>query len=416
MNRSHGSTFLPRHHAAFTLVELLVVVGIIVIGAAFLLPATSRIVESNNFTGAVNTISSALGNARSRAIRTGEATGVVFLFDVETESYTLQIIESRDSGFVTSRDRPDSVVPADYYGRRFVPAAGAPITELPKGIGVFGLSFSLSPGRVNISTNTPTLTDTLDEDTVAWYAGERITGSDPDFDRPDVNGVSGDLEEIPWIFPRNDPLLFLEDITFGTAQDPVEPTKALLWNESDNDINAIRAVRHAMSFMVVFDRRGRVVSNDPTQGTLTPNAYVELLDQPVDLVAPQEDREPLDDLNRFDPEAGLGEGIAANPEVFLRSVQQLAVVDLSDLAEGIQPALVEANDAVPGIRDAEVWQIRGNTEEIEGPELPQRDDGNPFSMFESDLAISAMSAWIDINAEVIGFNPYTGATIIRRDQ
>ena len=51
--------------SAFTLVELLVVVTIIAIGALLLVPAFGRISASINYTGAVNSVTATLGAART---------------------------------------------------------------------------------------------------------------------------------------------------------------------------------------------------------------------------------------------------------------------------------------------------------------------------------------------------------------
>ena len=97
-----------KHHAsilkrAFTLTELLVVIIIIIIGATLLLPSAQRILESNSYASAVNLVSTTLANARAQAIRTGVPTGVVFLFDTQTQTCTMQVVEvqSRQGGVLT---------------------------------------------------------------------------------------------------------------------------------------------------------------------------------------------------------------------------------------------------------------------------------------------------------------------------
>ncbi|MEO1130549.1 MAG: prepilin-type N-terminal cleavage/methylation domain-containing protein, partial [Planctomycetota bacterium] len=79
--------------AAFTLLELLIVVSIIVIGATLLLPAFGRVIESVNYSSAVSTVTAALGNARALAIRNGRHTGVAFYFDIEREVCSVQVLE-----------------------------------------------------------------------------------------------------------------------------------------------------------------------------------------------------------------------------------------------------------------------------------------------------------------------------------
>lgn len=353
---------------AFTVTELLIVVVIIAAAAVLVLPAVSQIVSSTSYTAALNQVSAALGNARARAIATNNTTALVFLFDIETERYTLQIVEL-DQGGASLTARAGGAR-NDSYARAFRPAAGIGPVELPAGIGVYGLSFSVSPQRD--ANGDIVLSEDIDNDTAAWYAGERLP-------------LSGGREEVPWLFPRNDPLLYIAE---------PEATKDELWS-GDLDSGASEdAVRHAQSFMVMFDETGRVISVSLEGGIANPNAFLEFPNAPLDLSEAPEDRKPVDGGTLFDPEVGLDRDVEPNPEVVLRAVQQLAIVDLNRLR----------SDLGDRIFDTPPWLFRG--------------DGSPSQMpqgrmTESDEIVADISAWVDNNAEVIGFNTYTGAIIKR---
>jgi hypothetical protein len=150
--------------------------------------------------------------------------------------------------------------------------------------------------------------------------------------------------------------------------------------------------------MVVFDKFGRVVNSD-TSGLLpTPHGYLELPDTPVEVGEDPLDPETEveDGSNLFDPEAGLGTDIEPNPEVVLRSAQQLAIVDLADLRRSVGGVLARTPP----------WLVR--------PEVDSRGSEAPVGrMTEDDALVQSISLWIDQNAEVLSFNTYTGAVLRR---
>src|SRR5205085_6804369 len=69
----------------FTLTEILIVIGIIVLMLAMAVPALNFIRGSRSIDGAENQISALLGRARSRAIGVQELTGVFFFRDPNTD-------------------------------------------------------------------------------------------------------------------------------------------------------------------------------------------------------------------------------------------------------------------------------------------------------------------------------------------
>ena len=359
----------PILRPAFTIIELLVVIVIIIIGATLLLPAGTRILESNSYASAVNLVSTTLANARAQAIRTGVPTGVVFLFDTETETATMQVVEvrSRQGGALTQFVAQD---PRQAYAQVFRPAIGSAPVELPKGIAVMGLSFSTSPGEDDGSL--------IDDDTSHWYAGEIYTDDDGN-------------EIIPWVFPRNDPLHFAQN-RFSREQ---------IWElDGVADDDAFAAVRHASSFMIRFSETGAVVTTSVGGGIATPNAYLEFPEGPLDRTVdfdPDDPPEAVDALDRFDPEVGLGEDFDENPEVLLRSAHQLAVVELTRMSRELGTE--------------EPWFVRPERDgglPMPGPNGPN--DDNWYARV-SDEETSRISLWVDFNAEIISFNRYTGEVL-----
>jgi type II secretory pathway pseudopilin PulG len=363
----------------FTVTELLVVIIIIVIGATLLLPATSRIIESNNYSSAVNLVSTTLANARAQAIRSGLPTGVVFLFDTQTEVCTMQVVElrSRQGGVLTQFAASD---PRHAYAQVFRPAAGTAPVELPVGFTVAGLSFSTAPGSGDGSL--------IDRRTSHWYAGE-------------IYQDSFGNEVIPWIFPRDDVYHFIE-----RTSPPL--TREEFWDlDGISESDATDAVRHAATFMIRFSESGSVVTTSGGGGIATPNAYLEFVDGPLDRredFDPDSPPEPADRADRFDPETGLGVNLTGsavnfepNPEVLLRSADQLAVVDLIGMRREL------------GIETP--WFVRperAGSLPMPGPNGPT-DDGW-YAIADDDEA-SRISLWIDFNAELISFNRYTGEVL-----
>jgi prepilin-type N-terminal cleavage/methylation domain-containing protein len=360
--RGRGSGVRRR---AFTLLELLVAVAIIVVATLVAAPAVSNIIASNNYAASVNLVTTTLGNARAEAIRTGRPTAVAFLFDVETQRMSLQVLElASDQAASLSGEAVGGAWDEFSYARAFVPALGSAPVLLPRGVAVFGLSYAVSPESGDGST--------LDgsSDTPHWYAGEIV-------DEGDAN------ESIPWLFPRNDVRLFAD----GSFES--------LWSGDAADA----AVRSANTFMIQFSATGSVESVTSAGGVTTPNAYLELRDAP--LLTNGTDPDPVDDAFAFDPEVGLDARIEPNPEVLLRSASRLAIVDLNRLTRELGPVLTEANIDV---RDGGVWDLRSS-----GSLAPES------SRTElSDDAVRDVSRWIDLNAEQVGFNRYTG-TVLRRE-
>lgn len=371
-----------RTSRAFTLVELLVVVAIIILGTILLLPAFARIIESVSYSSAVNSVSATLANARAQAIRNGRHTGVVFLFDIEREVCTLQVVElSRQLGGSLTRFSGGN---ADTSAFVYRPVVGVPVVELPPRFVVCGLALSVERRNARIDSNT-----------AHWYAGW--------LQREGTN-----QQQPLWLFPQNDPRLYTSNNPPSQRFVGVDPWLVLAGRApSGSNVStqeARNAVRHAQSFMVQFSPGGSAVLTASGGFASTPNAYLEFPDEPIRRSQVGDtDARPYDFDTVFDPDNVTGvpaNDVVPNPEVVLRAVSQLAVVDLSRLSSDT------------GI--ARPWFVRPQT-----TGAPQPSWLNQLGVFQTDSANAPhrrVSDWIDENAEIIGFTRYTGQPLVRRRQ
>ncbi|MBN8645314.1 MAG: type II secretion system protein [Planctomycetes bacterium] len=384
---------------AFTLIELLVVVTILVAASVLLVPGFVRLLESTNYTNAVNTVSAALGQARAAAIRTGRHTGVAFFYDTTTDRASMQVIEllsAGGSGYLTAA--PGYQV-AGNYCQPFRPAEGVAPIELPRGTGVYGLSYAVQrTRRLDNTIIQPSDPDgywvdngsipgaSLSGPTFQWYSGELLDeGQAP-------TATTGTGEQTPWLFPRNDPAWF--------TQTGVNPWLTPRSQWGSNATRYRTAVRHAMTFCVIFDPTGSMVSATGEGGRALVNAYIELPDEPKEegLASPGT-RLALDNVALFDPENNGPSGaveLGANPEVRVRAAETLAVVDLRRMEREL------------GIRRP--WLVRPTFNANRQP--PRREDIN-VQTFYSNENVRKVSSWIDRNAELLSFNRFSG-NVVRR--
>ncbi len=357
---------------AFTLVELLVVITIISIGAILLVPAFGRITASVSYTGGVNSVVATLGAARTLAIREQRHSAVAFLWDEQKQRMSLQILvqQAGIGSSLSANPSPGSSL-SDNYAFAYRPATGQPPVELPPGTLVYGLSLAVDPER-----------SAIDPRTSGWYAGHTITNA------------MGDLEPT-WLFPRNDPSWATP--ARGTARPfntlGIDPWDALVsGNGGLDDVQFTNAVRSAQSFCVQFAPDGTVINSPSAGGVSTVNAYIEFSDAPLDLA----DRAagPYDNDLLFDPESALGAMEAEpNREVFMRSASQLAIVELARLRERF------------GVEKP--WHIAPSTSTTRRPAWPDNDQ------YYADDVVRDLNNWIDVNGEVLSFNRYAG-TVLRR--
>lgn len=128
-----------KESSAFTLVELLVVIGIIALLAGIMIPVVSTLTKGNSQKQAVNTISAYISAARTRAIAEGRQVGVVFFEDLQNANQTaIQICVERNTKLTSG-------------GVEFTSfdAADTRIEYLPRGIRVATLNDGASVGWAN---------------------------------------------------------------------------------------------------------------------------------------------------------------------------------------------------------------------------------------------------------------------------
>lgn len=347
---------------AFTLVELLVVISIIAVTLTVILPLFARVVESNNYASAINTVSATLARVSTRGVEGG----VLFLFDPVDEQYTLLPLEyvgpNGSLGLDAGTPRKALI---------FKPAPGfAPVT-LPKGTLVYGLSLLHDDSSL---ATAPT-------EEFAWYQNEAAFA--------DTSGGRRYLSINPWLFPRNDIRFYVLNFDDADLASPDHPVNSVVQGVPDDN-----PFRQCESFFVWFGKDGTVKSASSMPVGVR-DAYLEFPDLPYDpTLLPTDPVYVFDDPQLFDPEVyydGANQWPVFSPELQMRPVEQLAIVDTSRLIEGTgvrQPWWLRAEDAD--------WTVPEDKESFENNELVDR-----------------VSRWIDANAEIISFNRNTGQ-IVRR--
>src|SRR5215211_6501972 len=91
--RMNSSSF----RSAFTLTEILIVIGIIVLLIALAVPAFSLITGGKSIEGATNQLSAALGRARAEAIGLQKPTGVMFFIEPRSQRAMIAIVKQSDA-------------------------------------------------------------------------------------------------------------------------------------------------------------------------------------------------------------------------------------------------------------------------------------------------------------------------------
>jgi prepilin-type N-terminal cleavage/methylation domain-containing protein len=381
---------------AFTLVELLVVVVIIAAATLAVAPAVTSVLASNNESGAVNRVSSALANARALAIRNQRVTGVAFRFDAVEERASIETIEFvRGDGFLADPE----LVPAPRNRRAaiFRPVPGVAPVELPPSTLVVGFSSGIAgSGELNdaYQRSTHEYSTPAVGLTTEWYAGEFDEGT-----LPNPAAGAGNADELLWLFPRDDARIYLSTDELGRISDESGET---FWSlDSGGSVPEARraaAARHAMTFAVLFGPGGEAVRTIATPSGSVETLYVELDDGPVDLGAGE--REPFDASRAFDPEVAflrrpgtVSTNVSPNDEYVCRVAQQIAVLELTALRRGVgveRPWLVRSTlDGVPAAVSTG-WRFENNVDRA-----------------------TDISAWIDNNAVVLGINPVSGQVVRR---
>ena len=135
-HRSHTTSSRAR---AFTIVELLVVIGVIGILALLTTLGARRLTAGSRLAAATNAVTSTLGNARAAAIKDAAVTGVVFrpIYNAATPQIPqrVEMITIRSTG---ERSVFGTTSIGARMAERYRPVQGIPATVLPEGIKVAG--------------------------------------------------------------------------------------------------------------------------------------------------------------------------------------------------------------------------------------------------------------------------------------
>ncbi len=163
MPTPHDNQASPRPRA-FTIMELMVAVSIIIILTILTVPTFRSLKANLDASSAQNTLSVVLNQARNMAMRDDRGdTAVVFLYDRDKQLYTLLVTSLRMQGLLDPNDTLD-----DKGYDVFAPIAGTRQRNLPPGWEVRGLAYGA---------------------TSKWY---------------DHNFSSAEEKDIAWIFPESD--------------------------------------------------------------------------------------------------------------------------------------------------------------------------------------------------------------------
>ncbi len=264
---------------AFTLVELLVVMGVMLVLVVTTLPAFRSIQKSGRLSGAINAVTTTLNNARSQAVREGRDVAVMFRFDTVRQVCSMEVL--RAEATVYDADRLSNRMDAATV---FVAIKGQAPVDLPRGAGVFGYGYGASRDQNN------------NVDYWNWYE-----------DLGTMFPYSGGTDKDPWLFPRT-------DVRVMAGSD--EP--------SDGDVQLLD------TFIIRFSPDGSVVSNAEELGSLANggNSFLDL------------DEPDSTEYRIWKPKVTTGNFNNAreksvHAEYQLRCVPMLAVVDLFEMGDAI---------------------------------------------------------------------------------
>lgn len=192
-----------RRLAAFTLLELLVVMGILLILAVLTTISVGKITRDAKLANATNTIVASLGTARAIAVRDNTFVMVTFRIAPDRrakalprEPQVVQVVTARWTGESIQDSRAEAAGNEfrnvnDTYADRFLPVPGVPMRDLPAGVMVAGPAFGFVTdsatvagqndrwwrslprfaGTANYAVAPPTFTPDLTRTELGWAIG-----------------------------------------------------------------------------------------------------------------------------------------------------------------------------------------------------------------------------------------------------
>jgi prepilin-type N-terminal cleavage/methylation domain-containing protein len=153
MNPSSSRT--TRAGRGFTLTELIVVAGIIVVGAAISLPAIARYIRAFEIRGATQRLADQINNARIAAVKKNVNWGVVFVTANDNISYGVVIEDDQTPGPYTSVRQPMNTLMAE-PAQRLDGAVAPALSQLPVGVS-FAATAAQCPSVPGWAPNRPGL-------------------------------------------------------------------------------------------------------------------------------------------------------------------------------------------------------------------------------------------------------------------
>jgi prepilin-type N-terminal cleavage/methylation domain-containing protein len=215
----------PRWARGFTLTELLIVIGIIVLVSLLAIPAFRAMTGSRSVESAQNQISAVLARARTEALGLQERRGILFYRDLETQQVGMRMVYATNMAepfqLDLVPDRDPVLMPAG-VGIQFVDNyLGGPASNQRTNDGYIGFNKRVVPGGMADETVVPhggvILFDGRGQLVSAIYRF-RIRYPDPDGAGPlgpRASELGKFLYNDPALTPGGMPLLVLPDVVPG---------------------------------------------------------------------------------------------------------------------------------------------------------------------------------------------------------
>ncbi len=130
----------PRARRAFTLAELLVVMGIIALLATLTAISVEQVAGTSRLATGTNTVMGALGEARAMAIKENKPTCVAFAVFRANSAAPQQtiVVVAMATGRMLNLNPGSGATDNDLIAEEFLPVDGLPVRRLPPGIKVAG--------------------------------------------------------------------------------------------------------------------------------------------------------------------------------------------------------------------------------------------------------------------------------------